>query len=90
MAPKAEQAEQAITVIVKTSRGSDSFTFDKTTKVEEAIDEIRDHFELTGQGSFDLVKEGDGDPLAPKDRPLVSFGLKDEAELVLTGGGRNV
>lgn len=90
MAPTAEQAEQAVTVIVKTSRGSATFTFEKTTKVEEAIAEIRNHFELTGEGSFDLVLADEGEALTPKNRPLVSFDLEDEAELVLTGGGRNV
>lgn len=90
MASSAEQAEQAITVLVKTSRGSDPFTFEKTTKVEEAITEIREHFELTGEGRFDLVRADGGDALTPEDRPLVSFGLEDETELVLTGGGKNV
>lgn len=90
MSTRAEQAEKAITVIVTTSRGSESFTFDKTTTVDEVIREVREHFELTGEGSFSLVRKSDNQELSPKERPLVSFDLEDEEELVLTGGGTNV
>lgn len=90
MSSKKEQAEKTVTVIIKTSRGSDTFTFEKTDTVVEAISEARDRFDLSGDGDFTLVREGNGDELSPEQRPLVSFDLPDEAELVLTGGGTNV
>lgn len=90
MTSSSPQAEKAITVVVTTPRGSDSFSFEKTTTVEEVIETVREHFELTGEGDFSLVREDGGEELAPKERPLVSFDIEEGEELILTGGGTNV
>ncbi len=90
MTQAAEQARKTITVTVITSRGTDTFTFEKTTKVEEVIHEVREHFELTGEGTFSLIRKRTNEDLVPQERPLVSFGIEDEEELILTGGGVNV
>lgn len=82
------QTDDQLTISVATSRGKADFTFSKTTKVEEVINKIRDHFGLT-DGDFDLLPEG-GDDALNEDRPLVSFGIEDGDEFILTGGGTNV
>lgn len=82
--------DKNLSLVISTTRGTDTFDFPKTTKVEEAITVVRNHFELTGDGQFALVKKDSGEPLEPLDRPLVSFNLEDGDELVLTGGGVNV
>ena len=79
-----------LSLVISTTRGTDTFEFPKTTKAEEVIRQVRDHFELTGDGQFALVNKDSGEPLEPIDRPLVSFKLEDGDELVLTGGGVNV
>ena len=82
--------DKTLSLVISTTRGTHTFDLPKTTKVEDAIKVVRDHFELTSDGQFALVKKDSGEPLEPVDRPLVSFKLKDGDELVLTGGGVNV
>lgn len=82
--------DQTISIVVKTTRGSGTFSFEKTAKVEEVIQTVREHFELTGDGTFTLIRSSDQEQLVPVERTLVSFGLEDGDELVLTGGGTNV
>ena len=78
-----------ISLVIRTTRGTDSFEFLTTTKVEEVIHEVRKHFGLTGDGQFALVMKDSGEQLKPGGATLASFGLKDKDELVLTGGGAN-
>ena len=79
-----------ISLVIQTTRGTDSFEFLTSTKVEEVIHEVRQRFELTGDGQFALVMKESGEPLRPGGATLASFELKDKDELVLTGGGVNV
>ena len=79
-----------ISLVIQTTRGTDSFEFLTTTKVEEVIHEVRERFKLTGGGQFALVKKDSGEQLKPGGATLASFDLKDKDELVLTGGGVNV
>ena len=79
-----------ISLVISTTRGTHSFEFLTTTKVDEVIQKVRDHFELTGDGQFALVRKDSGEPLEPADNPLSSFELENKDELVLTGGGVNV
>ena len=81
--------DQKISLVISTTRGTDTFEFLGSTKVEEVIHEVRERFELTGGGQYALVEKASGDPLDP-DRPLASLKLKDGDQLVLTGGGVNV
>lgn len=90
MGSKVDPAQDDISVVVQTGRGTDTFSFGKTTKVSEVIVHVRTHFELTGEGTFMLVRKSDNSTLSPVERPLVSFGLEEGETLVLTGGGRNV
>ena len=79
-----------ISLVIQTTRGTDSFEFLTTTKVEEVIHKVREHFKLTGSGQYALVKKDSGEQLKPEGATLASFDLKDKDELVLTGGGVNV
>ena len=81
--------DQKISLVISTTRGTHTFEFLGTAKVEEVIHAVREHFELTGGGQYVLVKKASGEPLDP-DRRLASLELKDGEELVLTGGGVNV
>ncbi|MDR8389937.1 small ubiquitin-related modifier domain-containing protein [Aliifodinibius sp. S!AR15-10] len=83
------KSDKALTLTVITTRGEYEDTFPKTTKVQEVIDKIRDHFDLTGTGTFELIIEGSEEELNPN-RPLVSYGLEDGDELILTNDGKNV
>ena len=85
-----DSVQNVITVVVQTGRGTDTFTFAKTTKISDVVTEVRTHFELTGEGTFMLVRKSDNSTLTPVERPLVSFHLEEGETLVLTGGGRNV
>ena len=82
--------DQKISLVISTTRGTDRFDFLGTTKIEEVIHEVRNHFGLAGDGQFALVRKESGEPLEPVGRTLASFELKDGEELVLTGGGVNV
>lgn len=86
---KAPQSDSAITIVVVTSRGREDFTFSKTAKIEDVIAKVREHFELTGEGTFELIREEDSETL-DGNRPLVSYGIEDGDEFILTSGGRNV
>ena len=79
-----------ISLVIQTTRGTASFEFLTTTKVEEVIHGVRQHFDLTGDGQFALVRKDSGEQLRPDDATLASLELKDKDELVLTGGGVNV
>ncbi len=81
--------DEKISLVISTTRGTDTFEFLGTTKVEEVIHAVRERFELTGAGEYALVEKASGEQLDP-DRPLASLKLKDGDELVLTGGGVNV
>ena len=81
--------DEKISLVISTTRGSDTFVFLGTTKVEEVIHAVREHFGLTGSGQYVLVVKASGDQLDPN-RTLASLKLKDGEELVLASGGVNV
>ncbi|WP_419167801.1 hypothetical protein [Candidatus Palauibacter sp.] len=82
--------DEKLSLVISTTRGTHSFEFLGTTKIDEVIHEVRDHFGLAGGGEFALVKKDSGEQLEPVGRTLASFRLKDGEALVLTGGGVNV
>ena len=51
-----------MSLVIHTTRGTDSFEFLTSTKVEEVIHEVRQRFELTGDGQFALVMKESGEP----------------------------
>lgn len=76
-----------ITLNIATPAGLFTETFAKTAKVEEVIAAAIAAKNLDPGEPFELSLNGE--PLVPVDRPLVSFGLEDGAnlELVATGSG---
>jgi len=82
--------DQKISLRISTTRGTDIFQFLLTTRVEEVIHAVRKHYGLSRDGQFALVRKDTGVPLEPVDYTLVKFDLKEDEELVLTGGGVNV
>lgn len=89
MKSKKNKSDKELTLTIITTRGEYEDTFPKTTKVQEVIDKVRDHFDLTGTGTFELLIEGSEEELNPN-RTLVSYGLEDDEELILTNDGKNV
>lgn len=82
------QADEELTISVTTSRGSGEFTFSKSAKVEKVIASVAKHFNLS-EDRAELLPKGESDPLK-EERPLVSFGVEDGDEFVLTSGTNNV
>lgn len=82
------QADEELIISVTTSRGSNEFTFSKTAKVEEVIASVAEHFNLA-EDRAELLPKGENEPLK-EERPLVSFGVEDGDEFVLTSGTNNV
>lgn len=82
----AHPSEQ-ITLHVATPSGIFIGAFPKTTKIKEVIAVVVERQELSSGDSFELVFNGSA--LTPDERPLVSFGLSNSAELefVATGSG---
>lgn len=83
------KSDKEFTLTIITTRGEYEDTFSKTAKVQDVIDKVRDHFDLTGTGTFELLIEGSEEELNPN-RTLVSYGLEDGDELILTNDGKNV
>lgn len=86
-AKKASRADKEITLVVYVPREDEpkTFTFDKTTKVGAAAQEIAQAFGYDGEG-FTLQR---GDKVLDSKKPLMAEGLSDgdELDLVGTGGG---
>jgi hypothetical protein len=82
-------ADKQITVTVQSGRGSQEFTFEKTTKVQEVIAAAAAALGYPPQGNYSLVRVTSGDVLDGQ-RPLVSFHIEDGEVLVLSETGSGV
>lgn len=78
---------EEVTVEVGTPKGLFTGTFPKTAKIEDVIAAAVNSLGLDRGDTLELVH--DGQPLAPIQRTLVSFGLAGavQLELVATGSG---
>lgn len=79
---------QTLTLTIRSPRETKEFTFNKTTKVLEVIEQARVAFGFA-EGNFTLSCESDDSILQPE-RPLTSYHLDDGATLLLipeTGSG---
>lgn len=83
------KGDQALTLKIATPKGSFTATFDKNAKVSDVIEAAIDKKGLTGSASDFEVFHGEQE-LTPVNRPLVSFGLKDGNELLVTAAGEGV
>jgi hypothetical protein len=79
---------QEITLEVGTPKGLFTGTFPKTAKVEDVIAAAVDSLGLDRGDTLELVYNGQ--PLAPVNRPLVSFGLAGTVQLALVATGDGV
>ena len=80
-------ADNEIMLTVATPAGVFEGTFEKTTKIVDVVAAIVAAMNLTEGDAFELAFNGE--VLAPE-RPLVSFGLEDGADLDLIASGAAV
>lgn len=80
--------DKNLTIVINTTRGSwKDATFLKTTKVQEVIQAVIQHFNFASNGNYEIYLKSDpNNPLKPE-RPLVSYGIKDGDVLVFTDLG---
>ncbi len=78
-------SKKEITITIQTGRGSEAFTFNQTTKIEDVIKQVIEKFGYQS-GNFSLVF---GTEVLTPERPLVSYHFNGETVLQLsdTGGG---
>jgi len=83
------KGDRTLTLKIATPRGTFTAKFDKTATVLEVIEAAIDKKKLAGSPSDFEVFHGDKQ-LEPVNRPLISFGLKDGDELLVTAAGEGV
>ena len=81
-------SDQDLTLNIATPAGLFTGTFLKTTKVKDVIAEVAAAMGLAAGDQFELAQNGV--VLQPVERPLVSFGLEDGADLDLVATGSAV
>jgi hypothetical protein len=81
--------DKTVTIVIETADEDREFTFDKNAKIQQVIDVAVNSFGLAAGNTYNLVFPDKPNEPLDKNRPLVSFGVKDQAHLVLTsvGGG---
>ena len=83
-------SDSSLTVTIQPPRApAKEFTFSKTEKVEDVLDELKADadLKLAAGGKYDLVFENK--KLDPK-RPLVSYGIEDGANIQVSADGGGV
>lgn len=87
---KKKKDGKTIELTIQSMKGSDEFSFPKTTKIKEVIAEAIARFGLESGDHFELVlSTNTEEPLEPQ-RTLVSYKIKDGAVLILTATGSGV
>ncbi len=86
---KETPGDRDLTIQVQTSRGTDTFTFPKVSKVSDVIGAVIAHFGLPPADSYSLLRAKTNEVLAPE-RPLVSFHIEDDEVLILSSIGSGV
>lgn len=81
--------DKQVTVTIQSGRGSQEFTFDKITKVQEVIASAAAALGYPPQGNYSLVRVKNGEVLESQ-RPIVSFHIEDGEVLVLSETGSGV
>ena len=82
--------DKDLEIKIETTQGPWDTTFSKTTKVQEVISAIIEHYGFAKNGNYELrlVREPN-EPLKPE-RPLVSYGIRDKDILRFTDLGVGV
>lgn len=85
--PDEKKPDDKLSVKIRTTQGTWATDFPKTTKVEEVIKAVIQHFGFAPNGQYELRLEREPNtPLKPE-RPLVSYGVKDGDVLIFTDLG---
>lgn len=82
-----EENDKDVNVNVETTQGVWKTVFQKTTKIQEVIEAIKQHFGFAADGNYELRLSTDPDNALKAGRPLVSYGIIDGAILVFTDLG---
>jgi len=82
--------DDIISLKIETTRGSWEHSFDKNTKIQDVIQEIINHFGFASNGNYELRMQSNPDEPLKKERPIVSYHLKDGDVLVFTDLGEAV
>jgi hypothetical protein len=82
-----ENHDKNLDLVIKTSQGTWETSFPKTTKVEEVIKAIIQHFGFAQNGKYELRLEREPKTALEPNRPLVSYGIKDDDVLIFTDLG---
>ena len=86
---KPDKGDKTLTLKIGTPKGAFTAEFKKTATVLDVIKAAIQEKGLGGEpGDFEVF-HGDN-PLVPVERPLVSFGLNDGDELLVTAQGEGV
>lgn len=82
--------DKELDLLIKTPSGDWNETFAKTAKVMDVINAVVKHFNYAQNGRYELRLESDvNTPLDPN-RPLVSYGIKDNDVLIFVDYGAAV
>ncbi len=77
--------DHELTLTIETTQGEWLNNFDKNAKVGDVIEAVRQHFGFSPEGRYELhLMNGE---VMRKERPLVSYGLKDGDHLIFTDLG---
>lgn len=79
--------DKHLTIKIETTEGTWENTFDKTTKVQEVILAVIQHFGFAVNGKYELRLERDPDTPLDPERPLNSYHIEDGDILIFTDLG---
>ncbi len=78
-----------VSIIIQSTRGEKPFTYPKTTKISEVIEQAVAAFGFVKGDKFSLALASDPGTTLDPNRPLVSYHIVDGTKLILSaiGGG---
>lgn len=79
--------DKVLDLLIKTPSGDWEKSFLKTTKVSEVINAVVKNFGYAQNGHYELRLESDPNVALDPNRPLVSYGIKDNDVLVFVDYG---
>jgi len=85
--PLTENPDQNLTITIQTTQGDWVTTTDKNTKVFALISAICQHFKFVPDGKYEIELVGGTENPLRQNRPIVSYGIKDDDTLIFTDLG---
>ena len=82
--------DSTLEITIRSTRGARDFSFAKQTKVAAVIDKAVEVFGFAAGDRFELALATNLQETLQRDRPLVSYSIKDGDVLVLTSIGSGV